>query len=84
MLKDYIEFAIKGSEVLHPHKSSNALYETDEFCDGVAKFIISKGYHVKQYVGNSDYKIDIAVEHPKYPGCYVAWNECDGNFLLYG
>ena len=79
MLKDYIEFAIKGSEVLHPHKSSNALYETDEFCDGVAKFITSKGYHVKQYVGNSDYKIDIAVEHPKYPGCYVAGIECDGN-----
>ena len=79
MLKDYIEFAIKGSAVLHPHKSSNALYETDEFCNGVAKFITSKGYHVKQYVGNSDYKIDIAVEHPKYPGCYVAGIECDGN-----
>ena len=79
MLKDYIEFAIKGSAVLHPHKSSNVLYETDEFCNGVAKFITSKGYHVKQYVGNSDYKIDIAVEHPKYPGCYVAGIECDGN-----
>lgn len=79
MLKDYIEFAIKGSAVLHPHKSSNVLYETDEFCNGVARFITSKGYHVKQYVGNSDYKIDIAVEHPKYPGCYVAGIECDGN-----
>lgn len=79
MLKDYIEFAMKGSVVLHTHKNSNALYETDEFCDGVAKFVTSKGYHVKQYVGNSDYKIDIAVEHPKYPGCYVAGIECDGN-----
>lgn len=79
MLKDYIEFAIKGSEVLHPHKSFNVLYETDEFCNGVARFITSKGYHVKQYVGNSDYKIDIAVEHPKYPRCYVAGIECDGN-----
>ena len=27
----------------------------------------------------TDYKIDIAVEHPKYPGCYVAGIECDGN-----
>lgn len=79
MLRDYIEFAIKGSVVLHPHKNSNALYETDEFCDGVAKFVTSKGYHIKKYVGNSDYKIDIAVEHPKYPGCYVAGIECDGN-----
>ena len=34
---------------------------------------------VKQYVGSSEYKVDIAVEHPNYPGCYVAGIECDGN-----
>ena len=78
MLRDYIEFAIKGSSVLHPYKSFDALYDTDKFCNGVMKFIESKGYNVKQYVGNSEYKIDIAVEHPKYPGCYVAGIECDG------
>ena len=79
MLKDYIEFAIKGSSVLRPYKNPNALYDTDEFCNGVLNFIKSKGYSAKQYVGSSDYKIDIAVEHPQYPGCYVAGIECDGN-----
>ena len=79
MLKDYIEFAIKGNSVLHPYKNLDVLYDTDEFCNGVMKFIENKGYTVKQYVGNSEYKIDIAVEHPDYPGCYVVGIECDGN-----
>lgn len=82
MLKEYIEFAIKGSSVLRPYKNPNALYDTDEFCNGICKFLESKGYNVKQYVGSSEYKIDIAVEHPNYPGCYVAGIECDGNSYL--
>ena len=82
MLKDYIEFAMKGSSVLRPYKNPNALYDTDEFCNCICKFLEDRGYHVKLYVGNSEYKIDIAVEHPKYPGCYVAGIECDGNSYL--
>lgn len=82
MLKDYIEFAMKGSSVLRPYKNPNALYDTDEFCNCICKFLEDRGYRVKQYVGNSEYKIDIAVEHPKYPGCYVAGIECDGNSYL--
>jgi len=82
MLKEYIEFAMKGSSVLRPYKNPNALYDTDEFCNGICKFLENKGYSVKQYVGSSEYKIDIAVEHPNYPGCYVACIECDGNSYL--
>lgn len=82
MLKDYIEFAMKGSSVLRPYKNPNVLYDTDEFCNCICKFLEDRGYHVKQYVGNSEYKIDIAVEHPKHPGCYVAGIECDGNSYL--
>lgn len=82
MLKDYIEYAIKGSSVLHTYNSPNALYDTDEFCNCICKFLVDKGYRINQYVGNSEYKIDIAVEHPKYPGCYVAGIECDGNSYL--
>jgi len=76
MLKEYIEYAMKGSSVLRPYKNPNALYDTDEFCNGICKFLENKGYSVKQYVGSSEYKIDIAVEHPNYPGCYVAGIEC--------
>jgi hypothetical protein len=82
MLRSYIEFAIKGNETLHPHKNSHALYDTDEFCNYICRFLQEKGYRIKQYVGNSDYKIDIAVEHPNYPGCFVAGIECDGNSYL--
>lgn len=79
MLKEYMEFAMKGSSVLRPYKNPNALYDTDEFCDGIYKFLKSRGYSVKQYMGNSEYKIDIAIEHPNYQGCYVVGIECDGN-----
>lgn len=79
MLRDYIEYAMKGTSVLHTYNNPNTLYDTDEFCNCICKFLEARGYRVKQYVGNSEYKIDIAVEHPDYPGCYVAGIECDGN-----
>lgn len=79
MLRSYIEFAMKGSEILHQFKKKNDLYDNDEFCVCISKFLADQGYCIKQNVGNSDYKIDIAVEHPEYRGCYVAGIECDGN-----
>jgi very-short-patch-repair endonuclease len=79
MLRDYMEFAIKGNSALKPYKNPSNLYDKDMFCDSICLFLSKKGYTVKQYVGTSSYKIDIAVEHPKHQGCYVAGIECDGN-----
>ncbi len=78
MLRAYIEFAIHGNSTLKKHKNPNALYEKDEFVNGIAEVLTDHGYKVHQNIGNSDYTIDIAIEHPEYENCYVAGIECDG------
>lgn len=78
MLRSYIEFASCGNSILKKRKNPNALYDKDEFCNGVARLLSEYGYKIHQNVGNSDYTIDIAIEHPEYENCFVAGIECDG------
>lgn len=79
MLKDYVLFAIKGSETLPQIENNNRMYENDMFITSVTNFLEEKGFTVDTNVGNSDYTIDIAVKHPKYPDSYLAGIECDGD-----
>ena len=76
MLRSYIEFAMNGEATLAKAQRN---VRTDEFADAVAQFILDQGFEVRQYVGCSGYKIDIAVRHPsKLVEQYVAGIECDG------
>ena len=75
LLRNYIEFAMKGSTTLRAGKTET---EKELFLDAVAEFISSHGYKIKKYVGCSGYKIDIAVVHPDNDNCFVAGIECDG------
>ncbi|MDR1135081.1 MAG: DUF4011 domain-containing protein [Clostridiales Family XIII bacterium] len=79
MLRQYIEFAMNGAEVLHTGEREG---EKDVFLDIVADFLISHGCKIKKHVGCSEYKIDIAVVHPDNENCFAAGIECDG--LYYG
>ena len=79
MLRSYIRFAINGSSMLQNVHKKNSLYEEDTFAKYVGDFLMKRGYNIKMNVGSSDYTIDIAVEHPDYPGNYFAGVECDGN-----
>ncbi|MGN0536516.1 MAG: AAA domain-containing protein [Acutalibacteraceae bacterium] len=79
MLRSYISFAMQGSSALSKPEKKNSLYDVDTFSEQVGKFLISHGCTVKMNVGSSDYTIDIAVEHPKKPGHYIAGIECDGS-----
>jgi hypothetical protein len=76
MLRSYIEFAMSGK--LAEHKISGFEREEDDFVSAVNGFINSCGYRTKKYLGHSDYKLDIAVEHPEKEGVYIAGIECDG------
>lgn len=78
MLRSYIEFALYGSLTLKKRKNPNALYDKDEFCNGIARLLSECGYKIHQNIGNSDYTIDLAVEHPSYENCFVVGIECDG------
>ena len=77
LLRSYIEFAIKGSSTL-PRQHIESSENRDDFCDCIYKFLISKGYKVSRNIGCSDYKIDLAIEHPNKSGTYIAGIECDG------
>jgi superfamily I DNA and/or RNA helicase/very-short-patch-repair endonuclease len=77
LLRSYIEFAIKGSSTL-PNQQMESLDNRDDFCDCIYDFLLSKGYKVSRNIGCSDYKIDLAVEHPNKTGTYIAGIECDG------
>ena len=76
MLRSYIEFAMNGEASLaSAHRSGRP----DDFADSIAQYIREHGYKVKQYVGCSGYKIDIAVQHPSDTvDQFVAGIECDG------
>ena len=79
MLRGYIAFALRGAAALPGPEKKNGLYDEDVFSREVGKFLTSRGCKVKLNVGCSDYTVDIAVEHPKLPGHYIAGIECDGN-----
>ncbi|MBQ8498060.1 MAG: DUF4011 domain-containing protein [Clostridia bacterium] len=78
MLRSYIEFAQKGEMVLRPVEKQNGMEAEDEFCKHIAAFLEQNGHHVQMHIGCSDYKIDIAVEHPENSDILIAGIECDG------
>lgn len=75
MIRSYIEFAMNGEATL---ASANQSTMPDDFVNAIYRFLSEKEYKVRQYVGCSGYKIDIAVEHPELPDEFVAGIECDG------
>lgn len=75
LLHDYIAFAMNGSMAL---ASSQTRVAQDEFKSSIAEYIRSKGYIVRESIGCSGYKIDIAIKHPSQREEYVAGIECDG------
>ena len=77
LLREYIYYAMLND--------SGNLSGTDDkvtnngFADAVADFIRRSGFEVRRNVGESDYKLDIAVLHPDHQGVYMAGVECDGD-----
>lgn len=75
MLHDYLAFAMNGGEALPNAEKKTA---PDEFKAAVAAYLRDSGYEVRESVGYSEYKIDIAIQHPKQPEKLVVGIECDG------
>lgn len=82
-LREYIKFAIQGSKGMFVNKDTS-LEDKDIFVENVSAFLKGSGYIVENYVGNSDYKIDIAIKHPTIEGKYIVGIECDGLSYLSG
>jgi len=79
MLRAYIEYARRGTDVLKPVDGEREAFALqDDFCETIALFLEKHGYTVDRHVGCSDYTIDLAVVDPRAPGEYIAGIECDG------
>ncbi|SVD52606.1 uncharacterized protein METZ01_LOCUS405460, partial [marine metagenome] len=75
VLKDYLSYANTG--ILE--SSSQIEGEPDsDFEIAVAERLRQRGFITTHQVGASGFRIDIGVEHEKYPHGYVAGIECDG------
>lgn len=78
LLRNYLEFAARGLEVLAVPASPTGLDPESPFEDSVIQRIRDWGYDVEPQVGAAGYRVDIGVRHPDRPGRFVLGVECDG------
>ena len=75
ILKQYIEYAKTGR--LGGDGPEGGEFESD-FEIAVATRLEGLGYRVVPQWGVAGYRIDLAVEHPDFPGTFLVGVECDG------
>lgn len=79
LLREYIEFAMKGNHEPEANKNNHeALFPGQHFEKNIFNYLVSQGYQVVSNVGCSGYRIDMAVIDPNHEGKYILGIECDG------
>ena len=77
-LKEYLEYAEKGAGYLRRDLGDGDEGAKDLFVREVASVLRRAGYHVREKLGLSRYKIDLAVSRPESDGAFTIGIECDG------
>jgi hypothetical protein len=78
-LKAFLAFAEHGKKSLNlPKDTETSESETDGFRSSLALALRSRGYIADESVGNSKFKIDIAIADPKKKDRYILAIRCDG------
>ena len=78
-LKAYLEYAEKGADYLRRDLDDETETRAkDLFVGEVASVLRRAGYRVRERLGLSRYKIDLAVSRPESPDGFVVGIECDG------
>lgn len=78
LLRNYLEYARRGLEVLAIPASPTGMDPESPFEDSVIQRIRDWGYAVEPQVGAAGYRVDIGVRDPERPGRFVLGVECDG------
>ena len=78
LLKQYLAYAENPDLVQGDTALEFAQVRTNAVASSIAEQLHSKGYHVTQLLGNSDYRIDLAVARAEDPSRYVLAIETDG------
>ncbi|MHA1339915.1 MAG: DUF3320 domain-containing protein [Promethearchaeota archaeon] len=78
-LFEYLEYARTGTfgQVVDAEKSAGDVLQA-QFEAAVIEALEERGYKVEKEVGNSKYKIDIAIVNPEDPNRYLLGITCDG------
>lgn len=75
-LKKFLEFGERG--VFSTSMSQCRCNDSDELSASIAKELVARGYRVDTAVGRSNFKVDLAVQHPKKSNSYILGILCDG------
>ncbi|MGV3010812.1 AAA domain-containing protein [Streptococcus thoraltensis] len=78
LFKDFLLYAQNGSLLPTNQKMDDIEFET-KLEKSIYNFLIAEGYNVKTKIGNSGFKIDLAVVNPNNPDKYLLAIECDGS-----
>ena len=77
-LKNYLDFAMRGSRALVEQVLPTGLEPDSPFEREVIAALRARGWVVHPQVGVSGYRIDIGIVDPRAPGRYLLGVECDG------
>jgi very-short-patch-repair endonuclease len=77
-LKEFLKYAeMEASVLLSESRGSVGDFESP-FEEAVAAALTERGWQVVPQVGVSEFRIDLGIVHPDYPGEYLSGVECDG------
>ena len=77
-LKSFLEYAARRGAPDERALNARNAHFASHFERDIRNVVASWGYEVHSGVGAGDYKVDLAVVHPKEPGEYLLGIECDG------
>ena len=79
-LKTYIDFAARGNIAIAT--AETRFYGADafdsDFEESVALKLRDRGWEVRSQIGISNFRVDLGIVHPEFPGSFLAGIECDG------
>ncbi len=78
-LRHFLECAAMGAgNYFTPGSTQADIEKREAFCRAIADKLSALGWTCRTQVGVSDYRIDLAVEHPEHPGSMLAGIQLDG------
>ncbi|MEH2195366.1 MAG: DUF4011 domain-containing protein [Nostoc sp.] len=77
-LRNYLEYAASGGEILQGNSYTNTLRFDSPFEEDVYHTLVQQGYTIRTQVGCSGYRIDLGVVNSDRPGEFLLGIECDG------
>lgn len=77
-LKHFLEYAERGTKALGRFEHGSVGDYESPLEIAIARALKNNGWEVHPQIGVSNFRIDLGIVHPDFPGLYLAGVECDG------